>query len=220
MRNAKTLFASAAASVVLTLAPASHAEVGALVDWHKVLVDLDKAARGFDASRARESANGSRRTETREALDRSTPAVAGSVESAGHAWFGVAPRLTIVARDWRSSYWLAGDRLGVVDAMRLTESTRMVVGRFRASALARSRIVPFIQIGVGQWRTDPKLLPLTPRSMEIASQIGAGAEVTIRRGFELACETAATMLVRESREAGDVPQTRIFSASLAARLHF
>lgn len=179
------------------------------VDWMQLLVRLDGIARG------KESLLPSPRLMPQD------PRTSQLVEqNLGNAWFGVAPRVTLVARDWGSAFRLAGDRLSLTDQMRLTESTRMVMTRVRMASTEAARIVPFVQFGAGQWRTDPNLLPLTPKDTEVAAQLGAGVEVTLSRTWQLACESSATVLVRDGRGDTAIPQTKMWSTALASRLKF
>ena len=115
---------------------------------------------------------------------------------------------------------LAGDRLSLVDAMRLSQSTRMIVTRVRFGDLQVSRVTPFAQVGLGQWRTDTNIMPLTPRSTEIAGQAGGGIEIQISRTWQLAAESSVTALYREQREDTSIPQTRFWSAMFASRFEF
>jgi opacity protein-like surface antigen len=140
------------------------------------------------------------------------------VQNSGNAWFGVAPSVSFVARDWGTSFRLSGDRLSLVDALRLSESTRMVLTRVRLSN--NSRITPFVQLGVGQWRTDTNILPLTPRATELAAQVGAGVELHITRGWQLACEAGGTMFIRDARSSENIAQTRLWSTMIASRIVF
>ena len=140
------------------------------------------------------------------------------MQNATNSWFSFAPSVSLVARDWSSAYRVAGgDRLALVDALRLTSSTRMVLTRVRLSD--KSRITPFAQVGLGQWRTDPYLLPLTPRYEELAAQAAGGIEVRVHGTWQLALESTATMLYLERREA-DMPATHIFSTTIASRVEF
>lgn len=131
-------------------------------------------------------------------------------------WFGFAPRTSLVVRDWGGTFRVAGDRLGMVDALRLTSSTRMILTRVR---LSDSRIAPFAQIGVGQWRTDPYILPLTARYTEIAGQAAAGVEMRLVGTWQVALESAMTVL---HRERGDLalPAAHMWSSTIASRIDF
>ena len=198
-----TLAAVLGLSALATTAHADPARGG--TDWMRLLVQLDGLARGKPERRSPAS-------EPRS----SDPAP----NNAGNAWFGVDPKVTLVARDWASAYRLAGDRLSLVDAMRLSASTRMVLSRVRMSDLRSTRVVPFVQVGAGQWRTDPNLLPLTPRSTELAAQFGAGIEWHVLPRWHVACESAFIALYREHGAPPNVPQSRIWSATIASRVEF
>lgn len=198
--------AAAAAIASITVATAARAGDPPGVDWMKALVDLDRMARG-GAERP------SAQTKPR------APAAANddpSPQNMGNAWFGVAPRVTLVARDWASSTRLIGDRLSLVEQMRLSASTRMVVGRARLSG---TRFTPFVQVGLGQWRVDRRYLPLTPHTIEIASQLGTGFELRLNRRWQLAAETTVTSLIREG-QSNSLPQTMLWSTFLASRVEF
>lgn len=192
--------AAAAALAVTTSVAEAHAEPKG-VDWLRVIVELDRYARG-----AAEDAS-----PTGPAAARASDP---NPESMGNAWFGVAPRVALVARDWASSTRIAGDRLSLMDAMRLSASTRMVVGRAR---LSRARFAPFVQLGLGQWRVDRDYLPLTPATIEVAAQLGGGVEVRLAHGWQLAAEASATTLIRDG-QSDAVPQTILWGSKIAARV--
>lgn len=210
-RLAASLAATVAAMTIA--APARADESRVAIDWMEKLVQIDHYVR-----------TGAERPVIVLPSRASERPVTGSTEpyeqNAGNAWFGVAPRVSFVARDWGSSLRLKGDRLSLVDAMRLTESTRMIVTRVRFGDLAVSKVTPFAQVGLGQWRTDTNIMPLTPRSTEIAGQAGGGFEIQVSRKWELAFESTVTALYREQREDTSIPQTRFWSAMLASRLEF
>jgi len=140
-----------------------------------------------------------------------------NTQNAGNAWFGVAPRVSLVARDWGSAYRVAGDRLAVVDAVRLSSSTRMVLSRVR---LSDRRFTPFAQLGLGQWRIDTNVVPLNRNYTEVAAQVGGGFEVRLSSSWQLAAETTMTVLHREGIQAGDAPVPQMWSTMFASRLAF
>lgn len=203
----KVLTAMTAAVLATTFASTAHAEPAGTLDWGKALVNLDAWARG-NAETPQATPMPSL---NRERLEQPY------VQTAGNAWFGVAPSVTLVARDWASTYKIAGDRLSLVDALRLSESTRMVVSRVR---LSNTRLTPFAQLGVGQWRTDTNLVPLAVRSVEVATQVGGGIELRLTRAWQLAGEATATMIIRDEREYDNLPQTKIWSSTIASRITF
>jgi hypothetical protein len=213
----------AIAMLATTLAATAHADPsgasgGSGTDWGRVLLDLDAVARKgadvFDTPRC--SAAGCQ-ADTNATAARPEAAQKLNVHNATNSWFNVAPSVSLVARDWSSAYRVAGDRLALVDALRLTTSTRMVLTRFRLSDEAR--ITPFAQVGIGQWRTDPYLLPLTPRYEEVAGQAAGGIEVRLAGSWQLALESTATVLYQDKRDA-DTPATHIFSSTIATRFEF
>lgn len=201
-----------AATVVATLftSSAARAEMPRVsIDWERLLGELDAYARG----RSERGASTSTYAATMSAQGRQTQPL---VLSDGSAWFGVAPSVSFVARDWSSAYRLSGDRLSLVDALRLSESTRMILTRVRLSG--NSRVTPFLQVGAGQWRTDSRILPLTPSDTEIAAQVGAGFELQLAPNWQVACETSATLFIRDARETNDIPDTRMWNAMVASRI--
>jgi hypothetical protein len=214
-RVTRLSLAIAATVAASTFAMPARADEGrSAIDWMEKLVQLDHFVR-----------TGSERPQLvmpsrANPGERPTQSLQPYEQNGGNAWFGVAPRVSFVARDWGSSLRLAGDRLSVVDAMRLSESTRMIVTRVRLSDLRVSRVTPFAQVGLGQWRTDTNIMPLTPRSTEIAGQAGGGIEIQLTGKWQLAVETSITALYREQREDTSIPQTRFWSAMFASRLEF
>jgi hypothetical protein len=135
----------------------------------------------------------------------------------GTPWFGVAPNVSLVARDWGAARRLDGGRLSIEDAFHLSRSIRMVVSRIR---LGEGRVVPFAQLGLGQWRTDPERLPLPLRDTELAAQFGGGVELHLVGPWEMACEYDLTQLYREQHEPQNIPMTRLWGAFVASRVQF
>lgn len=208
-----TMFATSAAKAD----PSEGGDRGA-TDWSRLLVELDTVARkGADVLDAPRCSSAGCITETNATAARPERALKLNVQNASNDWIGFAPTMSLVARDWGSAYRVAGDRLALVDALRLTSSTRMVLTRVRMTA---ARISPFAQIGLGQWRTDPYLLPLTPRYEEMAAQAAGGVEVRLHGRWQVALESTMTMLYRESRAEGDYPATHMWSTSIASRVEF
>ena len=201
---------AAAAAILTASSTASNVATAADprgVDWISALVDLDRMARG-----------GTERPTSHPPRHANRPAVSDdpNPQNLGNAWFGVAPKVTLVARDWASSTRLLGERLSVVEQLRLSASTRMVVGRARLSG---ARFTPFLQVGLGQWRVDRNHLPLTPHTIEIATQVGTGFELRINRRLQLAAETSMTTLIREGQN-DSLPQNLLWSALIASRVEF
>lgn len=131
-------------------------------------------------------------------------------------WVGVTPHLSLVARDWSGVQLLMGGHVSVTDQLRLSRSSRMVVSRVR---LADGRLAPFLQIGLGQWRVDTDLMPVLPRDVELATQIGGGFELSLAPRWRLAIEYDYTVLYREER-GPDVISPRIWGAFVATRASF
>lgn len=209
----------AAGIVATTMATAASADVTPpSVDWLRVLSELDTIARkGTDVLDTPRCTAAGCFVETNHAALRAERANDPNVQNAGNAWFGVAPRVSLVARDWASAYKVAGDRLSIADAMRLSASTRMVVSRVR---LNEARFTPFAQVGIGQWRTDTNLLPHFRREIEVAAQVGGGFELRLTPAWQMALESTTTALYREVHEQGDIPALRMWSTMIASRLEF
>lgn len=187
--------------------------VGVNVDWGRLLAELDGYVRR--GSMTLERGEPSAYVATVTAPGRHAQPL---VLADGNAWFGVAPSVSFVARDWGTAYRLSGDKLSLIDAVRLSESTRMVLTRVRLNR--DRRVTPFVQLGAGQWRTDRKFLPLRTGDTELAAQVGVGVELQLVGPWQLACEAGATLFIREHRETNDVPETRMWSAMIASRLSF
>lgn len=208
----KLAAAAAVAVAGATLTTPAQADEPKHVDWMKILVDADRYVR-TGTELAAPTPSSQQKNNTAVLSDDPNP------QSLGNAWFGVAPRASLAFRDWRNSTKLAGDQLSLVEAMRLSASTRMLVGRARLSGI--SRFTPFFQMGVGQWRTDTTLLPLTPNTIEIASQIGTGFELRIHRRWQIAAETSVTSLIREQHDTSAVaPNSILWSTFVASRLEW
>ena len=131
-------------------------------------------------------------------------------------WVGLSPHVALIARDWDAARVLVG-HLSPTDQIRLSRSSRMFVTRLR---LADGRISPFAQVGLGQWRIDTDLMPVLPRDVELAGQLGGGFEVTVSRLAALAVEADFTMLYRERREPQMVSEPRLWGTFLVARMQF
>ncbi|MGD0524984.1 MAG: hypothetical protein ABSE49_07565 [Polyangiaceae bacterium] len=134
------------------------------------------------------------------------------------SFLGTSPHLALVARDWGVSQVLWGN-LAVTDQFRLSRSSRMVVTRVR---LAEGRLMPFVHVGVGQWRADTSVVPLLQSDTQLASQMGGGFELQIAPRVVLALEADCTMLYREGHEAAPaaVASGELWSTLLAARARF
>jgi hypothetical protein len=133
-------------------------------------------------------------------------------------WVGLAPRMSLVARDWGGSQLLVGN-LTLTDQMRLTHSSRMVVTRVR---LAEGRLVPFAQLGLGEWRVDRTLVPALPLNQQLAAQAGAGFELAVAPSVAIALEADWTLLWDD--DVSSQPQTMarpyLWGSLLAARARF
>ncbi len=177
------------------------------VDWGK-LGDVLRQAPGILLPREHDA----------EHAERGEHADGADIPLAERRWIGLAPRMSLVARDWGASQLLVGD-LTVTDQLRLTRSSRMVVSRVR---LAEGRLVPFAQLGIGEWRVDRSLVPALPLNQQLAAQAGAGFELTVAPSFAVALEADWTLLWNDDIAAQ--PQTiarpNLWGSLLAARARF
>lgn len=199
LRHACSALATIAATVALHAAPARADEARVSVDWSRALGDVQ--AWVFHNS---EKADGL-----------GPEAARNRAPELGTAWFGVAPTMSIVARDWGRSFSFSG-RLSPEETMRLSRSSRMVVSRMR---LTGGRVVPFTQVGLGEWRVDGDVVAL-PSNTELAAQFGGGLELHLLPGWEVAWESHATVIYREVREPQNLPSTKLFGTMLASRFVF
>ncbi|MBX3226787.1 MAG: hypothetical protein KIT84_38790 [Labilithrix sp.] len=203
---------AAAAALAVTTLTAPPAEAAPKVDWMKVLGEADHWVRTGSTKAAESPQLKLEPKRTSHAL----PADGDpSPQNMGNAWFGVAPKVTLVARDWTSSTRLIGDKMGFTENMRLAASTRMVVARVR---LNNARFTPFMQLGFGQWRVDTRYVALD-RMVEVAGQLGSGFEMRVTRRIQLAAEVSATTLIRYDID-NQLPQNVLWSAMVASRVQF
>jgi hypothetical protein len=139
-------------------------------------------------------------------------------ESSDQPLVGFAPRMSLVARDWGSSQLLVGN-LTLTDQLRLTRSSRMVVSRVR---LAEGRLVPFAQLGIGEWRVDRSLVPALPLNQQLAAQAGAGFELTVTPSVVVALEADWTLLWDDdiTSQPQTIARPNLWGSLLAARARF
>jgi hypothetical protein len=130
-------------------------------------------------------------TATPQEMLRPPTPMAEDDSSAPLPWIGTAPRMSLVARDWAGSRGLWGD-MTATDELRPTRSNRMVVSRVR---LADGLVAPFAQLGLGEWRVDPTIMPALPREQELAAQAGLGFELSLSRETVVAFEADWTLLM-------------------------
>lgn len=208
----RKLLAAVVAAGAMTFTSSANADAPvAHVDWVKGLTSLDRLVRtGSETATPPPSP-------LNKSAERPTYSSDPNPQNLGAAWFGVAPKVSLVLRDWGSSTRIYGDSLSVVEQLRLVASTRMVVTRARLAT--HTRFTPFLQAGVGQWRVDRRFLPFTPEAEEVATQLGSGFELRLSRNWQVAAEATFTSLIRE-RTNESVPQTAFLSAYLASRVQF
>jgi hypothetical protein len=132
----------------------------------------------------------------------------GALAVDGESFLRLSPRATVVARDWRGSVRVLGDRT-LVDDVRPTASNRMIVGRIAtASALS-----PYVQVGLGEWRIDRVLFPNAGSYSELAAQVAMGFELRLSSRLRVASEAQYTMLDKDLHYEGVAP--RILAVVLA-----
>ena len=209
----RALVAMLTALVVIAVPRAAFADEVGTVEWSKFYAAAEGVMRGKfvreePTSRASQSSSdGTLRTDGRT----------GSAGTATNPWFGVDPHVSVVARDWGEGFRLYGAPMALSDQLRLTRSSRMIMSRVRVGT---GRIVPFVQLGVGQWRVDTTTLPAMHYDVEIASHAGWGIEAHLAKNLDLVAESSTTFIMRDSREAGNVVQTRIVGAAFFSRYTF
>lgn len=205
------LAATLAASALLSIAPAARADPARLTfDWGRFLLHVERfAVKAMEKPRTEPGTT-----------DRAPISADPNPTSLGNAWFGVSPRFTFVARDWGGAVRLAGERPIVLDGFRCSQSTRMIMTRVRFGDFRISRVTPFLQLGVGQWRVDRNIIPNFPKTTEMAGQVGGGFELQITKKWNMAAEASLTGLYRDSDEASGIPHTRLWSYTVASRIEF
>ena len=96
-------------------------------------------------------------------------------------------------------------------------------------ALARARfgngrLVPFVQLGLGEYRIDPDLIPNHMPDTEVATLVGGGFEIHALRerhfGLDFAAETNFTEIIRDAREPQNIPTSRMWNSLVAMRMRF
>jgi hypothetical protein len=208
-------FATAALTLASTLA--TSAAVADTNEWSRLLTDLDTVARkGADVLDSPRCATAGCQTDTNTTAAAPVRSEKLNVQDTTNELVSFRPSVSLVGRDWGSSFRVTGDRLALVDALRLTTSTRMALTRFR---MTDARISPFVQVGLGQWRTDPYILPLTPSYMELAAQAAAGVDLRLMGTWQVGLETAVTTIYRE-RSDTSMPSPHMWSTTFASRVEF
>lgn len=208
-RSTATAVAAALAIGLALLAPDARADgtPRLSVDWGK-LGEVLRQAPGILLPREHDA----------EHAEHGEHAEGADIPLAERRWIGLAPRMSLVARDWGASQLLVGN-LTVTDQLRLTRSSRMVVSRVR---LAEGRLVPFAQLGLGEWRVDRSLVPTLPLNQQLAAQAGAGVELTIAPSFAVALEADWTLLWNDdlALQSQTMARPNLWGSLLAARARF
>jgi hypothetical protein len=122
-----------------------------------------------------------------------------------------SPHASVVARDWRGSMKLVGDRAMLVDTLRPTASHRMIMGRIATDAT----LTLFAQAGAGEWRVDTVMFPSARSYSELAAQVGGGFELRVNSRVRVGGEVQYTMLSRNLTYTTDEVAPRIASFVLA-----
>ncbi len=212
MNRTRTLLSLLSAAAILCVAsPASAADTApstsfaSLVDqgkdWLRTAAAGPTAASDPTAPRSAMTPTGELAAAERRSLAEQQP------------FYDLTPNAALVARDWRGSLKIIGDRTMLVDDLRPTASNRMLMGRV---ATAGRSLSLFAQAGLGEWRVDTVMFPNAVSDSEIAGQAGAGFEVRLPHGLRLAGELDYTMLHRDLHYAEGQVAPRMTSFVLAA----
>jgi hypothetical protein len=208
MRTLSRIAPSSALLIALAFSRSAEADPMRLqVDWGKtLLLGQEWLITGARAEKASAEPGASAPGGTEGALEDTTP------------WVGVAPHLSVLGRDWNESFVFTG-RLTTTDVLRLTQSNRMLLTRVR---FGDGVIVPFAQLGFGQWRVDTNMLPGWACDTEVAAEVGAGFELRVRKAYSFAIESDYTVLYRDQPEPTNIPYARIWfwGATAATRIRF
>jgi hypothetical protein len=129
--------------------------------------------------------------------------------------FQRAAHLSVIARDWDAAQLLVG-HLAPIDEVLRERSKRMLLMRRR---LADGPLVPFLQLGLGQWRVDPDM-PAIPHDVVLAGQLGGGAELRLTRWSSIAAEAECTVINPARSDALWIRTSAIWGSFLAARVKF
>lgn len=125
------------------------------------------------------------------------------------------PDASLVARDWGGARMFVG-HLSPLDQIRLSHSSRMLVGRVRLPA---GRVIPFAQLGLGQWRIDTDVVP-NRREVDYAAQLSYGFEYAITRFATVAFEADYTVLYRDQACSRRTNPPDLWGGFIAARAKF
>ena len=209
------VFIAAAASLALLHASTASADVPGKADIVRVVDDGTQALSAFMASPTAASQPTTRPDADRPAFDGRKP-----IDPDARA----LPRPSFVLRDWRESFVIAGAPALLVDDVRPFATNRVALARITAPAIETKQAVlsvsPFVQVGAGEWRIDPVLVPAMPIASTYAGQVGGGVEITIARQVHLAAEGQTTYLYGAQPWSGDVTLPRVFSGVVALQTQF
>ncbi|WP_394836397.1 hypothetical protein LVJ94_05770 [Pendulispora rubella] len=113
----------------------------------------------------------------------------------------------LVARDWNGGFPLIGELAVATDKVRLTKSTRALLGRVHTGD---GPVAAFLHFGIGEWRYDPDMFPFSTRRRELALQFGGGIAVLITKHVAFAWEVNHLTLCRDPSEPQIVPTPYIY----------
>ena len=150
---------------------------------------------------------------TAERLVSEAEAEAEGRSGMGGALLRLSPCGSVIARDWRGSVKLLGNRMLLVDELRPTGSNRTVVGRIATD----SRLSLFVQAGLGEWRIDPVMFPNVGSYSELAAQVATGFELRLPSGLRVASEAHYTTLYKDLHYEGVAPRILAIAFAIDGR---
>jgi hypothetical protein len=127
-----------------------------------------------------------------------------------------AAHLSLVARDWDAAQLLVG-HLSPLDEVLRERSKRMLLVRRRL--VDGGALVPYLQLGLGQWRVDPDT-PAIPHDVVLAAEFGGGAELHLSSLASVAAEAECTVVNPFRGDALWIRNSQIWGSFLAARVKF
>lgn len=205
----RLLVVLAASSLALLARSAGAADVPAKSDLLRAVEDSSQAFNAFVAGPTAASTPSMPQTPSGEA---GTPQPA-SVPPPSPDF---APRASVLLRDWRGSFRLAGAPTNAIDDVRPSASNRMILVRIESS----TKLSPFTHVGIGEWRIDPVLFPAFPTYSATCGQLAAGFHLETMKHVSVAAEGQYTFLYGSQPWAGDVAMPRILSAIVAVQATF
>lgn len=214
------VFIAAAATLALLHTSSARADVPGKADIIRVVDDGTQALSAFIAGPNAASQAG--HLGARPEADRPPTSTPEAKPVNPDARF--LPRPSLLLRDWRESFVVAGAPALLVDDIRPFATNRVALARLTAPAIETKRatlsVSPFAQVGAGEWRIDPVLIPAMPIASTYAGQIGGGLEITIARQVHIAAEGQTTYLYGAQPWSGNVTMPRVLSGVVALQARF